>query len=72
MPILETGYRISDLNAIPTTGIECAQKNKIALDETYMFFISQISPCYKCVLCMNNKKLYSIVKNIIEITIKFP
>lgn len=36
MPILETGYRISDLNAIPTTGIECAQKNKIALDETYM------------------------------------
>lgn len=34
--MLETGYKISDLNNIPVTGAECTQKNKIALDETYM------------------------------------
>ena len=34
--MLETGYKISDLNNIPVTGAECIQKNKIALDETYM------------------------------------
>lgn len=34
--MLESGYRISDLNNIPVTGAECTHKNKIALDETYM------------------------------------
>lgn len=34
--MLESGYKISDLNTIPFTGIEGSQKNKIALDETYM------------------------------------
>lgn len=34
--MLETGYRISDLNRIPVTDATGAQKNKIAIDETYM------------------------------------
>lgn len=34
--MLESGYRISDLNRVPTNGKECTQKYKIALDETYM------------------------------------
>lgn len=34
--MLESGYKISDLSNIPVTGSECLQKNKIALEETYM------------------------------------
>lgn len=34
--MLETGYRISDLSKIPVTGADSTQKNKIAIDETYM------------------------------------
>lgn len=34
--MLESGYRISDLNKVPTNGKDCTQKYKIALDETYM------------------------------------
>lgn len=35
--MLESGYRISDLNSIPITGDKCNLKNKIALDNTFLF-----------------------------------
>ena len=35
--MLETGYRISDLKSIPVTGDACKFRNKIGLDNTYLF-----------------------------------
>lgn len=35
--MLESGYRISDLKSIPLTGENCKFKNKIALDNTFLF-----------------------------------